>query len=231
MSQALDLELLREVFKDVRMHIGFGVITQMALATDNSCLRVQVSLLPERRDIIAEMSFADVYQVTFPEVNDAVIVAFVEGEPDLAYVVARFSSIEEPIPTLARGGDSVHYSRPKKKMFIGSDTKVGLARVGIDPSSALVLGDVFTTFMDNVLTVMINTEQKLMDFVDVFNAHVHTSSAPGILTTVTLPTSVTAATVVKVAASGYKTTLTNQKASPLDDGTILSAIAFTERGV
>jgi len=229
MSEQLDLELLRSIFGDVRQHIGFGVISQLGLAVDGSALRVQVNLLPEQREIVAEMNFSDVECVTFPEVNDAVIVAFVDGHPDLAYVVGIYPSSEEPIPTFARGGNSVVYSRPGKKIYLGSDTKVGIGRKNVEPTEPLVLGAVFKTFMSTVLGVLVNTEQKIMDLVDAFNAHTHEGNL-GYLTTPPQATDITAATVVKTAASGYKTTLNNQKSSPIDDSAVLSGIAFTEKG-
>lgn len=154
-----DLEFWREAFSDLRQHIGIGVVTQMEMVEDASELRVLVNLLPENREVVAVMSFADVYDVTFPEMNDLLVVAFVDGEPDGAHVIARFSSDEEPIPVLARTGDSVKYARTGKKMFIGSDTKIGIARPDKNPTQPLVLGTVMQAFMDAVLNAILNASQ------------------------------------------------------------------------
>lgn len=154
-----DLELLRDIFQDVRQHVGVGVVTQIEINEDASILRVLVKLLPEEREVVAIMSFADVYDVTFPEVDDLLVVAFVDGEPDGAHVVARFSSSDEPIPVLARTGDSVKYARAGKKMYVGSDTKIGIARPDKDPSQPLVLGTVMKSFMTDFIDAILNASQ------------------------------------------------------------------------
>ena len=137
-----DLEFLREIFKDTRLHIGIGTITQLGLANDGSILRVQVNLLPEDRQIIAQMGFEDVYQVTFPEIDDLCVVAFVDGQPDDAFVIKVYNSTDEKIPVFAQTGHSTLYSRPGKKMYLGSDTKVGIGRPNVEPTEPLVLGNV-----------------------------------------------------------------------------------------
>lgn len=53
-----DLESFREVFADRRVHIAIGQIKKLMLATDRSVLRVLVSILPEEREIVARMSWA-----------------------------------------------------------------------------------------------------------------------------------------------------------------------------
>lgn len=151
-----DLEFLREIFKDVRQHVCIGVITQMGLAKDNSCLRVRINLLPDEREIVANMSFADVNDVTFPEVDDLVTVCFVDGNPDDAHVLSRYSSSDELIPSFARTGHSVKYSRTGKKLYLGSDTKIALAKPNHEPTEPLVLGQVLATFLQNVINAFLN---------------------------------------------------------------------------
>lgn len=233
MSQGMDLELLRQIFGDPRMHIGFGVIRQLGLAVDHSSLRVQVALLPEEREIIAQMSWADsgalCGDITFPEVDDAVLVAFVEGDPDHAYVIARFSSKDEPLPAFATSGHSVKYARPGKKLYLGSASKVCIARPAVEPTEPLVLGAVFQTFMSTVLQKLIDTQAQIMALVDAFNAHTHVGNL-GYLTTTPQPTDITAATLVKTSVNTAKSAVNSQKSSPIDDGAVLSQIAFTEKG-
>lgn len=154
-----DLESLREIFKDVRQWIGIGVITQMELASDNSTYYAQVKLLPDGREVIGYMSFADVSDVTFPEINDMVLVAFADGEQDQCHIVSRYCSTEELVPLLARSGHSVKYSRPGKKMYIGSNVKVGIGKIDSDPSSPLVLGDVLKNFATDFINAILNATQ------------------------------------------------------------------------
>ncbi len=230
---SLDLEALRTIFGDTRMHIGFGVIRQLGLAVDHSCLRVQVALLPEEREIIAQMSWADSGalsgDITLPEVDDAVIVAFVEGDPDHAYVIARLSSKDEVLPAFATSGHSVKYARPGKKLYLGSETKISLARPAVEPTEPLVLGTVFKNFMSTVLTQLITTQAQVMALVDAFNAHTHEGNL-GYLTGTPQPTDITSATLVKTTVNTAKSNVNSQKSSPIDDGAVLSQIAFTEKG-
>lgn len=154
-----DLEGLREIFKDVRLHLGIGTVEQLGLANDGSILRVKIKLLPENRQVVAEMGFADVYDVTFPELKDLVVVGMIDGHPDDAFVIQILNTKEEPIPLKARTGNSVKYSRPGKKLYLGSDTKVLIGKIGTDPTEPLVLGTVLTTFLTNVLDAFLNAAQ------------------------------------------------------------------------
>lgn len=199
-----DLEFLREIFKDYRLHVGIGTITQLALADDSSSLRCQVLLLPDEREIVADVCFPDVYDVTFPEAGDLVVVAFVDGHPDEAHVVARLNSDEEPIPAFAANGASVKYARPGKKLYLGSDTKIGIARPNTEPSEPLVLG-----------TVLVNGLTALLDAF--LSASQIGQSAMG-------PVALDPA--VRTALNNFKSTYLTTTST-----NILSQISFTERGV
>lgn len=154
-----DLELLRDIFQDYRRYIAIGLVTQLGLSNDGVLLRVMVKLMPDQREIVAIMGMADVYDVTFPEINDLVVVAFDDGNPDGAKVIGRLNSSEEPIPVLARAGDSVKYARDGKKLFLGSDTKVGLARPDVEPTEPLVLGNVMVSAMRAFFNAFLNVAQ------------------------------------------------------------------------
>ncbi len=155
----VDLEFLRSALTDQKQHLGIGVITQTGLAKDFGALRVQVSLLPEQREVVAFMSFADVADITFPQVSDLVLVAFADGNPDEAHVVARFPATDQPIPVLARTGNSVKYARTGKKLYVGSDTKTGIARPGQDPVQPLVLGTVLVSGLTALVNAFLNASQ------------------------------------------------------------------------
>lgn len=205
---ATDLEVMREVFKDVRQHIGVGVITQIGLATNGATLRVQVNMLPEEREVVATMGFEAVGLNTgiidFPEINDLVLVAFVDGSPDDAYVLKRFPSTEEPIPAFAQTGNTVVYSHPGKKAYLGSNTKVGIARPNAEPTEPLVLGQVLVNGLTALCNAFLNASQIGQHplgpvFLD-----------PGVRTAIT----------------NFMTTYLNTAST-----NVLSQIGFTERGV
>lgn len=155
-----DLEALRDIFKDPRQHLGIGVITQMAFSNSFDSLRVQVELLPEKREIICFMGFNDVNDVTQPAINDLVIVAFVEdGHPESGYVLKVLNTSDDMIPLFAQEGHSVRYARRDKKLYLGSDTKICLARPDEEPIEPLVLGLVLTEFLTNFLDAILNAAQ------------------------------------------------------------------------
>lgn len=154
-----DLEFLREIFKDQRLHIGIGTIVQLGLANNGNILRVMVNLLPEQRQIVAEMTFSDVNDVTFPEILDLVIVAHIDGDSDEAFIIGVVSTDEEGIPQFAQTGHSVKYSRPGKKLYLGSSSKVGIGRPNVEPTSPLVLGDVLLAGLTALVNAFLNAAQ------------------------------------------------------------------------
>lgn len=214
-----DLEFLREMFKDSRLHVGIGTIVDLGLSTGLGILRVKVNLLPENREIIAEMTFSDVNSVTFPEINDLAIVAFVDGHPDEAFVIKLVNNSEEQIPTFARSGHTVTYSRPGKKAYLGSDTKVGIGRPDVEPTEPLVLGTVLQTYLEAL-------EGHIKALIDIMKATPATiTTAPGVLGVVN-PAYTTAVAAIETALDADKSTYLTTTSS-----NILSQIGFTERGV
>lgn len=213
MARPSDLETLREIFKDQRQHIAVGKITRIGVADDRTCLRVGVLVLDPTvesdREIIAVMGWDDVGPdcgvVRFPEIDDMVLLAFVDGEADQAFVIKRLTSKEEKIPLKALDGSTVVAALAGKKLYLGSDTAIHLTKPGNDGTENLVLGQVFKTFAENLLSYLA--------------AHQHTSGPPGVLTS---PPS---------GPTGSAADFTSLKTSPIDDNSILSAIAFTEKGV
>lgn len=154
-----DLELLREIFKDTRLHIGIGTVQKLGLSLSGGTLRLLVNLLPENRQIIAEMTWPDVCTVTFPELNDLVLVAFVEGHEDQAFVFKLLTTDEELIPVFAQAGHSVFYSRPTKKAYYGSLVKAGFGRPAVEPTEPFVLGNQAVAFLNGVLNAFLNAPQ------------------------------------------------------------------------
>ena len=151
-----DLEGLREIFKDVRQHVSIGVVTKLGLAKDGSVLRVQIQTLPTKMEVVAMMTFADVFDVTFPELGDLALVVYPDGLLDEAHVIALVNHEEEPIPVFARTGHTVKQSRTGKKLYLGSDTKVSLSRPGVEPSQAMVLGNVLASGLTAILNAFLN---------------------------------------------------------------------------
>lgn len=212
MAKPAALEELRALFADNRQHIAVGKITKIGVASDRSTLRVQVLVFDmqaeQDREVVAVMGWddcgPDAGSIRFPEVNDLVLVAFVDGDPDQCYVIKRLTSKEEKIPLKALDGHSVYQALSGKKLYVASDEGVFLGTPGSEGAENLVLGQVFKTFAAQLLTYLA--------------AHQHTTTAPGVLTT---PPS---------GPSGSAAQFTALKTSPIDNNAILSDIVFTEKG-
>lgn len=157
MAKSSMIEELREIFRDDRLHMTFAIVKALELAADKSVLRVKCSTMPDNLTIIAKMSWeavgpeAGFFQI--PSVNDLVIVAYVEGDADLAYVIRRLTSAEDKVPAQAMTGDMVLKALPGKKMQVLSDLNVYLGRGGADPAENIPLGQVLKTLLSAWLTI------------------------------------------------------------------------------
>lgn len=198
-----DLEFLRELFKDPRLHIGIGTIAQLGLSMDKNTLRAQVNLMPEEREVVCEVGWPDAGIISFPEVDDLVLCVFVDGDHQDGYVIKVLTTSDEPIPVFARLGHLVIYARAGKKAYLGSDTKVGIGRPGVEPAEPLVLG----TVLVNGLTALINAFLNAAYIVD-------TPMGNGFLNP-----------DIRTALGQFKTTYLTTSSS-----NIISQIAFSERG-
>lgn len=157
-TRPLDLELLRSVFKDKRVHIALGKITKIAIASDRSMVRAWVSIFPEQREIITRMTWeavgpeAGIFML--PNPNDLVLVGFVDGDDDHAFVLKRITSQEDKIPIKVLDGDIVVKSLQQKKVWMTSDSKILLSRGEKEPSEPLVLGLIFKQMMSELLEAL-----------------------------------------------------------------------------
>jgi hypothetical protein len=148
-NKSLGLEDLREVFKDDRLHLAVGVIKQLSVAKDRSYLKAKVLVFPDNINMICTLSWeavgpeAGIFQ--FPSVNDMVIVGYLDGHENDAYIVRRCTSREDKIPLQAIDGHLVLKALPGKKAFLSSPVEVNLVRGDNPGNERLVLGDTFKT--------------------------------------------------------------------------------------
>lgn len=215
-----DLEFLKDIFKDQRLHLAIGTVTSIGLSQDGSILRVIINILPEGRPVVAEMTFADVYDVTFPELKDLAFIGMADGEPDECFVLKLINNKQEPIPKFAQTGDAVKYARPGKKLYIGSDTKIGLARPNIEATNPLVLGDVLTNFLTNFTTRFVSLLTTVLS--DIPTSVCAVAGVPDTIN----PALVTALNNLNTQMQSDITTYLQTSSS-----NIVSQISFTERGV
>lgn len=146
MAKPIGLENLREIFADDRLHLSIGVIKQLSVADDRSYLKAMVNILPDNINMICTLTWdavgpnAGIFQ--FPSVNDLVIVGYLNGHENDAFIVRRCTSAEDKIPIQAINGHLVLKALDGKKSFLNSDTEINLTREG-PGNERLVLGDTF----------------------------------------------------------------------------------------
>lgn len=200
-NKPLDLEALREALRDTRLWVSLGIITRVEIATDRSTCRVMVSILPERREIVARMTWEDVGPSAgwycLPSPSDWVLLAMPEGDENQAYVIKRLSSKEDKIPLQAVEGDTAIVAKASKKLWLTSAERINLSAADTAPTQNLVLGQVFKAMMSTLL--------------DAIASHTHTGNQG-------FPTS----------APLNATAFTNIKSSPIQNEAILSDLSFTE---
>mgnify|MGYP000910463729 CR=1 FL=1 len=141
------IEELREIFEDRRLIMSLALVRQLEVAKDRSVLRVKCTLVPDNVNIVARMSWsavgpdAGVFQ--FPSINDLVIVGYVDGDENQAYVISRCTSKEDKLPLQVDGGHLVMRGLSGKKTYIISNQEIQLCRGGADATEKAVMGTTF----------------------------------------------------------------------------------------
>jgi hypothetical protein len=206
-SKKPQIELLRELLSDKKTHICIGKIKKLDLETGRSELRVELEIWPEKVGAVARLSWDQVGPDSgifgFPAVDDLVLVAAVDGNFDALYVIKRLSNPVDKIPIQATDGSTVVKSLAGKKVKIHSDTRINLGRAASDSNAEMdepmVLGKTFQAHQSKVLGDL--------------SVHRHLCLPPGYYS------------IVPDNASEF----ISEKSSPIDDGSVLSDLVFTEK--
>lgn len=218
----LDLEMLREILADKKLHIVMAEIQEVEVVTDRSSARVKAIIVPDETELVATLAWGmcstggGAFQL--PVKGDWVLVGFVDV--DEAFVLARLSSTSDLLPKqVALDDDTMLVARDGKKLHLSSDTKVFLGRgsYATPPAEPMVLGTVLTNALTDLYTAVDTILTKLI------LGDLLITTAPGAPTGPN-PTRATELTTAK-------TTLATSKSVKIDtSGTnIKSQIAFTER--
>lgn len=223
------LEEWKEMFRDDSLKLSVGVVKQLELTADRATLRALVSIFPEELEMVCRVAWestgpdAGVYM--FPSVGDMVMVGFLDGEEDEAFVIRRLSSAEDTIPATAEDGSLVMRSLAGKKSWTTSDTRINLSRGDAEPTENLVIGQVFkTTYIDH-LSQLIDALDKLATQRETDAAHIHI----GIFgVPVNIPTTSGTMTAEKALLDTIKGLVEDIKAD-VEAETILSDVSFTEK--
>jgi hypothetical protein len=234
MPMSVDIEALRELFRDQRIHLVRARVDATELLLDASKYKVQCTVLPHENEVVAEVGFgasgAGAGDFDLPLAGDLVLLAFTDdGE---AFVISRLSSSDDPIPRRA-DGNKVSAARDGQKFYLFSDSGVFLGAGGLtDPDEPLVLGNVLKSCLND------SVYQKLQDIIDRVSSLIDKLVAGPLVICGSPGTPGSTYPALAADLNGLKTELgvltteiTEDKAEFLTTPTsnILSGIAFTER--
>lgn len=212
----LDLEGLREIFKDNSTHLAMGKIEKLEMADDGSVLRARCEVLGQGRKIIARVTWGAIGPnsgfIQFPVVGDIILLAFGEGDAEQGYVIARMSNTSDTIPTTAHDGSTVVRALAGLSAWLTSDTAIYLSRGDTAPTENVPLGQVLKTLLSQTLA-------ELKALSDTLASHTHIGN-------VGYPTS---APVQAASITGHGTVFNAKKSNPVDNEDILSDVSFTEK--
>jgi len=207
---------IKDILKDESLHVFVAQIKQLHLADDRSYLKVTVMVFPEQRNIIATMAWdsvgPDSGDIVFPAIDDMVIGVQVDGDDDQAYIIKRLTSKADKIPQIAVNGDKVQRTLAGKKFWNISDTRINLSRGEDEPTENLVLGQVFKAMMSEFLADLKEHAQNDADHQHIGNLGYYTDVPHN-----------------QDDFLERKEEYDTLKESPIDDGAILSDLAFTEK--
>lgn len=212
----IDLESLKAIFADTRRHIGIGKIKKVSVASDRSHVKVLVQGLPDGMELVARVTWdltgpnAGIFML--PVVDDLVLVAWVDGNDNDAYVIRRLSSSVDKIPQAAADGHLVARALAGKKTVIASDSRINLARGDDEPEENLVLGQQLKSLLSTLIGMVADLSDKVSSHTHIGNLGYPTSAPNQAADFTTL-----------------KADLEEIKASPVDDEEILSDFSFTEK--
>jgi hypothetical protein len=255
----IDLELMKSIFRDDRLHIGLALVKRVIVQDDMTDVAIECEIVPEGRTVIVTDTWESVGDNTghgdIPDPNDLILIVMADGDPDRAYAIKRLASHEEKLPKQIKDGHFVTKSKPGKKLFLGSDTRVEIGKANADAPAAenLVLGLVFKQLMSDELTQLatLSTTLKtlsqktssllgqvnsLVSALSSFAGSLTIEAAAGAALTAQLTPIVIQLTTIDSAigtvgsdADGVKTALNNLKSSPVEDKLVLSDTVFTEK--
>lgn len=140
------IETLKQILYEDKLTLSLGIVNKLTILDNNSSLFVGVKIFPDGQDIETRMTFAasgpDAGIIQFPELKDLVLIGFVDGDVDQAFVIKSLSSQVDFIPEEAKDGSLVIKARKGKKLLLNSDEQINLSRKG-DGDESLVLGNEF----------------------------------------------------------------------------------------
>lgn len=225
----MDIDKLKQLLFDDRIHICLGIVKKLYLAEDRSYLKASVSVLPENREIIATVTWdstgPNAGDFDFPDPEDLVLIAQAEGDDNDAYIIRRLTSKIDKIPEEATTGDKVHKAKVGKKYWNESDTNIYLSRSGTAPTENMVLGQRFKSTYSTHLDEVVSALEKLETQITKVAAHVH--FAFGVPTSA--PSNAAEMTAIKDQITTIRENLIDLKAEKVTNDFILSDLSFTEK--
>ena len=213
------LQELQSMIRDNKVYFALATVKELLVGENRSVLKCVCRTITEGndRDILARMTWEnvgpDAGDFAFPVVGDLVMICFLEGEPDLAFIIRRLTSNEDTIPENALTGDRVIKSLAEKNIWITAQKELYLTKTDKKSTENLVLGQEFKKFASDLLG-------EIKNLIGLVEGHVHPGVLPG--NGVTAPPTAGTFTASKTAIEALKT-------SPIDDEEVLSSYAFVSK--
>jgi hypothetical protein len=242
-----DLEFLREIFGDKRVHFTLAKVTKAEVTPSRATMRVQCSTLPEELEIVATVCFPSCSQgagfFLLPQEDDLGVVAYSDLEEP--YWIGHLSSPDDLIPQRAVDGDLAIHALDGQNAYLAGDNIFLTSSKTADPASPLVLGDILMNAFTDIITDLKAFLDNLKTGVDAIKTGVDAiKSGPVAVdsiggSAVTHPTLIAAMTTLETGLATLETNITSYKAQldsrkstyvDTDSSNIVSQIAFTERG-
>lgn len=164
----IDLNELKQIFQDERLHFDIGQIDSVETAIDASVMRCKVITFPDQDVIVCRMSWefvgpnAGLYAE--PQPGDMVLFAFADGNQQQGFIIKRLTSREDTIPI--RAAILKHWvlqALSGTELSLSSDTGIYIDRGGLLPADEpLVLGSVLKDAQESLYDQMIDFLDKLI---------------------------------------------------------------------
>lgn len=242
-----DIELFKLMLQDDSIHFTVGTVTRVVVATDMSSVVLECTDIMNGNDLVCVQAFESIGAGTgsgdLPDVEDLVLIAFSLADMNAAYVIKRLPSKDEKLPLQMAAGHFVTKAKPGKNLYLsGTRIEIGTANPSSPCTEPLILGNQLKTCLANILTQLAQLSGDLSSLADQVKTlatdtanHTHTTTSPSgsgtaAATTTDFSGIVTEAGSLKTDAAAIQTQLGAYKSSPVNDGTLLSAVGFTEKG-
>lgn len=153
----IDLESLREIFKDQRIWIDEGIVRKVHTALDMSFVKAEVEMLHGNGTLICSMTYLGAQVI--PSVKDVVIVAF-SGDDDRGYIIGVLPTGDNKVHERAKDGTVLAARSGKALSLVGDRIYIGSGSL-VKESEPLVLGNELVDKLSQIMDIMLEVFEEM----------------------------------------------------------------------